>query len=97
MSRSYKKHPWWKCCPGAYTKKMANRRLRRYLNSDPNVDWPQKGNLHRKYTESWEINDYIFDGFWERFKEWNWVRESILILSKKLIIIGRSIIGASNV
>lgn len=75
MSRSYKKHPWWKCCPGAYTKKMANRRLRRYLNSDPNVDWPQKGNLHRKYTESWEINDYIFDGSWERFKEWNWVRE----------------------
>ena len=75
MSRSYKKHPWWKCCPGSYTKKMANRRLRRYLNNDPNVDWPQKGNLHRKYTESWEINDYIFDGSWERFKEWNWVRE----------------------
>lgn len=75
MSRSYKKHPWWKCCPGAYTKKMANRRLRRYLNSDPNVDWPQKGNLHRKYIESWEINEYIFDGSWERFKEWNWVRE----------------------
>ena len=75
MSRSYKMHPWWKCCPGAYTKKMANRRLRRYLNSDPNVDWSQKGNLHRKYTESWEINDYIFDGSWERFKEWNWVRE----------------------
>ena len=75
MSRSYKKHPWWKCCPGAYTKKMANRRLRRYLNSDPNVDWPQKSNLHRKYTESWEINDYIFDCSWERFKEWSWVRE----------------------
>lgn len=75
MSRSYKKHPWWKCCPGAYTKKMANRRLRRYLNSDPNVDWPQKGNLHRKYTESWEINDYIFDGSWETFKKWHWVRE----------------------
>lgn len=75
MSRSYKKHPWWKCCPGAYTKKMANRRLRRYLNQNNDVDWPQKGNLHRKYTESWEINDYIFDGSWERFKEWNWVRE----------------------
>lgn len=75
MSRSYKKHPWWKCCPGAYTKKMANRRLRRYLNQNKDVDWPHKGNAHRKYTESWEIHDYIFHGSWERFKEWNWVRE----------------------
>lgn len=75
MSRSYKKHPWWKCCPGAYTKKTANRRLRRYLNSNPWEEWPVKGNAHRKYTESWEIKDYIFDGSWERFKKWNWVQE----------------------
>lgn len=75
MSRSYKKHPWWKCCHGAYTKKMANRRLRRHLNQHTDTDWPAKGNHYRKYTESWEINDYIFDGSWERFKEWNWVRE----------------------
>lgn len=72
MSRSYKKHPWLKCCPGAYTKKMANRRLRRYLNQNNDVDWPHKGNAHRKYTNSWEIHDYIVNAAWERFKEWNW-------------------------
>lgn len=75
MSRSYKKHPWWKCCPGAYTKKMANRRLRRYLNQNNEVDWPHKGNAHRKYTESWEIHDYIFDGSWDAFRRWGWTQK----------------------
>lgn len=71
MSRSYQKHPWWKYCPpGAYTKKMANRRSRRYLNQNNDVDWPHKGNAN-----SWEIHDYILNAAWERFKEWNWMHE----------------------
>lgn len=71
MSRSYKKHPYYKCAPGKLTKKMCNRRIRRAFKDD---DIPS-GNAYRKLNDSWELYDYIFDGSWERFKMWNWVRE----------------------
>lgn len=73
MSRSYKKHKWFKCAGDTSWKKIYNRRIRRG-NKQKYTDIPN-GNAYKKINNPWNIADYRFDGSWESFKEWNWVRE----------------------
>lgn len=67
MSRSYKKHNWFKCAGDTSMKKLFNRRIRR---NKKYIDIPD-GNAYRKLNCSWDIADYRFDGSWETFKKHN--------------------------
>lgn len=56
MSRSYKKHPWYKD-RSPYMKNQANRKVRRYKGENLNHK------SYRKLFQSWDICDYKFDGY----------------------------------
>jgi len=57
MSRSYKKFPVSKDNPRG-SKKAKSRANRQFRRSCPD-NIPLKSAYHRKYTESWNIHDYI--------------------------------------
>ena len=68
MSRSYKKHPWvTDGSPGStqQSKKLANRRLRKYLK---NSDELLQGSKYKRHTESYDIHDYKNRWTWEDAK-----------------------------
>lgn len=69
MSRSYKKHPYYKIGDPSF-KKIFNRRLRR---SSKIQDIPS-GKAYRKYNDIYSLCDWKVDCSWEEFREWNWVR-----------------------
>lgn len=57
MSRSYKKFPVAKD-NGKYSKEckqIANRKFRRNLHLDEKAS----GNIYKKYTETWDIHDFV--------------------------------------
>lgn len=73
MSRSYKHTPiskdWAKS--SKLRKLIANRRLRRTVN----LDWGSgKSAIYKKYSESWDIHDYVYR--WSRKEAIeSWYRE----------------------
>ena len=71
MSRSYRKHPFFKCAGDTRNKKLFNRRIRR---SNKLKDIPN-GGAYRKYNPTWDLYDFRMNCTWPKFREWNWVRE----------------------
>lgn len=67
MSRSYKKIPIVKDNRkhSKEYKQIANRKLRKKLTEEETL----KGNMYRKYTESWEIHDYSLYWPWQDAKK----------------------------
>lgn len=53
MSRSYKRNPIVMQGPNKFTKREANRKVRKYI-----LDIPQNGNGYKKIYESWDIKEY---------------------------------------
>ena len=69
MSRSYKKNPFVTDHRRGTTKelkRLANRTFRRKISCDE--DMPARP-AHRKYTETWNIHDYISRWSWKQAKE----------------------------
>ena len=76
MSRSYKRNPVVKDKNSKWTKQHANRLFRR-CNSERDLISGKSG-LHRKYTESWNIHDYV--SRWTKAEaESGWEYEELLI------------------
>lgn len=75
MSRSYKKTPWCGDRKGKAKKRIANHKMRRALNGDPDLILPIGG--HRKFTETWDICDYgwlcSWTSWWDRaLRDYEW-------------------------
>ena len=75
MSRSYKKTPWCGDRKGKAKKRIANHKMRRALNGDPDLILPIGG--HRKFTETWDICDYgwlcSWASWWDRaLRDYEW-------------------------
>ena len=61
MSRSYKKQPWVTDHKRRSTKKskaLANRKFRRKMKQDENVELPIPRSCSKRTCESWNICDY---------------------------------------
>lgn len=54
MARSRKKVPGW-CDRNPWAKRQANRKVRRYKG-----ELPQKGNIHQKLYDPWNICDWKY-------------------------------------
>lgn len=68
MSRSHKKHFYCKD-RNPYAKRLANRRVRRALNADSDLEL-QHGS-YRKFYESWDICDWGSYDSWESYWEFS--------------------------
>ncbi|MBO7474230.1 MAG: hypothetical protein J6U00_09575 [Ruminococcus sp.] len=82
MSRSYKKNPIIKDNnkDSKLAKQHANRLFRRCISERELI--AGKSGLHRKYTESWDIHDYV--SRWTKAEaEADWEHEELLIKSGK--------------
>lgn len=82
MSRSYKKNPFVKDNNknSKLAKQHANRLFRRCSSERELI--AGKSGLHRKYTESWNIHDYV--SRWTKAEaESDWEHEELLIKSGK--------------
>ena len=68
MSKSYRKHPFFKVTnPGA--KKYANKRMRQALKQAESLVFTD-GRNYRKYTNPYDICDQRFDCSFEEFLKW---------------------------
>lgn len=70
MSRSHKKHYWFKCAGDTSMKKQFNRVMRR--SSKKKYKNIPDGAAYKKLNCSWDIADYIFSCSWREYKKYYW-------------------------
>ena len=83
MSKSYKKTPYCGESKGKKKKKIANRRVRRQLNR--NLDLDARNGNYKKLYNSWNICDYGWRTTWEEYweKELNWYNKKCYLFPNK--------------
>ena len=68
MSRSYKHTPYCGDTKGKDKKRVANKKVRRFLKENPDFTSTSK-KFFKKIYETYDICDYYFTTGWEKFKK----------------------------